>query len=185
MGLPSKRLRLRGNREAANQADRVAAIRLTHPIFPGSTASIQRLVWHCVRSRQPLAPLVRISGRVEHAVNLYRSAGILVEDRKGKSSDQGASIIFVHFGMEFGHATDSLDAGIDAAEKLLSQPVPTIFLPVIRLANILLGFRRENQFSGHIDSESLPSRPPKKARTPACSSSWPCVGPVPLSASRG
>lgn len=85
------------------------------------------------------------------AVKRHRPVGILIEEGVGKSSDQDPSIVFVNFRVKFGHATDALDASVDTAQKLLSQAESTFFIPVIGIADILRGFRRKNEFSGHID----------------------------------
>ena len=61
-------------------------------------------------------------------------------------------MVFMDFGVELRCATDALNTGIDATEKFLSQAVPPILVPVVRLTDILLGFWGENEFSGHDDS---------------------------------
>jgi len=89
---------------------------------------------------------------MEHAEYRHCFASILVENRVWKSSDQDSAIFLMDFSVKFGRATSLLDASVNTAEKILSQPVPSILVPTVCLTDILFGFGRENELSGHIGS---------------------------------
>lgn len=110
---------------------------------------------------------------------------ILIEDYIGKTPDHRPSIFLMNFDVKFGRTANTLDARIDATEEFFSQAKPALLVPIVRFADVLLGFRGEYQLSGHSDSGSWLSLPAKRLRRKASSKDSLCGVPTPPFANRG
>jgi hypothetical protein len=55
-------------------------------------------------------------------------------------------------GVHLGRAADRFQTRLDAAQKLFAQAGPPTFLPGVRLCDVLVSLRRDDQLSGHGDS---------------------------------
>jgi hypothetical protein len=75
-----------------------------------------------------------------NAVDRYDVARRLIENRIGKSPRQSTTVVFMNFCVHFGHATDRLNARIEAGEELFAQPGPLSLVPAVRFVNVLGGF---------------------------------------------
>src|SRR5882724_1091917 len=100
-------------------------------------------------SRKTLAPFLGIARGVKDAVDGHRVLCILVEHRIRKAAYQPAAIVLVDDGMHLGRTADPFQTGIDAAQKFFSQAGPSPLVPGIRLCDVLLGLRRNDELSGH------------------------------------
>src|SRR5215468_5663161 len=81
--------------------------------------------------------------------------------------------------------TDRGNTRIDTTQKFLSQTSPPCFVPCVRLCDILLDFRRNDQLSGHSDDGSGVSLLPTRVLRQGFASGWPFFGPALLCASYG
>ena len=86
---------------------------------------------------------------MEDAIDNHFSASIFIEDRIGKSSHQCSSVVQVCLCEEFRHPKNYLNTCVHTIEKLLPQAGTSVLIPTICFINVLLGFGRDYQFSGH------------------------------------
>jgi hypothetical protein len=86
---------------------------------------------------------------MEHTIDGDRPVDIFIEDSVREAARQGSAIILIDYCAHLGSTTDSFNAGIDAAQELFSQTRSPLFVPTVRVDEILLGLRCDNQISGH------------------------------------
>src|SRR4030042_26452 len=119
-------------------------------------------------SDQTLAPFLGMLRVVEYAVHGYGVAHEFIEHRVGEAPNQCSPIFLIDDGVHFWIAADSLDACVDASQKLLPQTFTTFLIPVIGFAEILLDFGSNDQLNGHGDHESCAGRFPRRGLSGGC-----------------
>lgn len=106
------------------------------------------------RSGNALPPFFRIARRVENAVDSHHIVKVLVVDGIREPSNQGAAVILMDQSVHFRRSRQRFDTRVDAAQILLTQADPLVFVPSVGLLEIPLRLRRDHQLSGHSDCES-------------------------------
>lgn len=104
---------------------------------------------HPLTSWQPPAPVIRVLGGVEDAIDHDDSVGELVEDGIGELPHQGAAIVLGDDGVHLGESEDCLDADIGTEEKILAALDPPGLVSEIGFVEIRQRLGCDDQFRSH------------------------------------